>query len=59
MPSESRTLNWAGHSIETIAAWYESDMAALERSQGLIHEDYIWSAWRAEVKEMGLDGNAT
>lgn len=53
-----RRLNWAGHSIEAIAAMYESDSAA--RAAMAAPEDesaqaYWQSAWRAENNERQLD----
>lgn len=48
-------LNWYGWSTETIAAVYESDMAAKEAEQGLINKDYAWSAFRAEQIEQEMD----
>ena len=48
---KGRPLNWFGWSIETIAAVYESNMAAEEAHKGLVNNDYIWSAWRAEQRE--------
>lgn len=50
-----RTLNWAGHSIETIAAMYETDKAAQEAEEGLINLQYVWSAAEAEGYERSVD----
>jgi hypothetical protein len=51
----TRQLNWFGWSIETIAAVYETDMAAKEAEQGLVNNEYIWAAWRAEAEQGKLD----
>jgi hypothetical protein len=50
-----RPLNWFGWSIETIAAVYETDMAAKEAEQGIVSWDYFWAAANAELLEGGFD----
>ncbi|MGS2592261.1 hypothetical protein [Streptomyces hebeiensis] len=50
-----RKLNWFGWSIYTIAAVYETDMAAKELKQNLVNEEYLWSAYRAEAQEVEKD----
>ena len=49
-----RELNWAGHSIETIAAMYETD-AALADCGGHGMDPYFRAACAAELRESSLD----
>jgi hypothetical protein len=53
-----RKLNWFGWSVETIAAVYETDMAAIEVEQGLTNHEYLWAAWRAEREQGQLDADS-
>jgi hypothetical protein len=55
MTNLSRPLNWFGWSIETIAAVYETDMAAKEAELGLVNNECLWAAWRAEAEQNALD----
>lgn len=50
-----RDKNWYGWSIETIAAVYESNMAAKEYEQNLVDLEYVWAAARAEEMENRID----
>lgn len=45
-----RPLNWHGWSVETIAAVYESDQAAIEGNP-----TYAEAAFRAEMAEAQID----
>lgn len=51
----TRSLNWYGWSIHTIAAVYETDAAAEESEQGLVSQEYVWAAWSAEDQQARLD----
>lgn len=51
----SRELNWAGNSIYTVAAIYETDAAAREFEEDLVSWRYMEAAWLAEQSEMLLD----
>src|SRR5581483_10128561 len=59
-PMTDRELNWAGYSIQTIAAMYESDAAAREagHNPSPSANAYWVSAWRAEEHERQLDKTA-
>ena len=52
---QPRPLNWFGWSIETRAAISDSYTAAKEAELGLVNNEYIWSAFRAEQIEQELD----
>ena len=54
----ARALNWAGHSIETIAAWYETD-AALAEAGNNGGDPYFNAAWAAEQEQRQLDEEPT
>jgi hypothetical protein len=45
---DESAVNWFGWDIATIAATYESNMAAKEVEEGLIDNSYMWAAFRAE-----------
>lgn len=56
----NRPLNFAGYSLETRAAIYESDAAAREAYANPLDESaqaYWQSAWRAEKLEHDLDAD--
>lgn len=56
--TSNRVRNWAGYSIETIAAIYESDAAAREAELAPDNpsaQAYWESAWQAEDHQHGLD----
>ncbi|MGX9924127.1 hypothetical protein ACWIG4_30235 [Streptomyces sp. NPDC002248] len=49
-----RELNWAGHSVETIAAEYETD-AALAEVNNDMNNSYFQAAFRAEFESREID----
>jgi hypothetical protein len=50
-----RELNWAGHSLETIAAMYESDAAAKELGRGELSWGYLEAAFSVECASAQAD----
>lgn len=53
--TDARVLNWAGHSLETIAAMYESDAACRELDAGAVDWGYLDAAAKAEFLSARTD----